>query len=228
MILILILIIVLILILCYCLTFNNKSNEFFMTVNNNLENDELYVDEEDILINPYQDISKTLFIFSFKESNLNKDEFLNKFMIYYTNDEYLNFKKDIENLNIKLNNSIDKRIYKVYTELVLKIIKLINVQDINQEFDSLPNKYLEIIKEIFKKDNINLSEDNIVTIYDILFNLVNKIKFKIITILNLFNIINNDEETLENKETFMNINEINNQNNYLNNFYNRQPFIFNK
>ena len=199
-----------------------------MTVNNNLENDELYVDEEDILINPYQDISKTLFIFSFKESNLNKDEFLNKFMIYYTNDEYLNFKKDIENLNIKLNNSIDKRIYKVYTELVLKIIKLINVQDINQEFDSLPNKYLEIIKEIFKKDNINLSEDNIVTIYDILFNLVNKIKFKIITILNLFNIINNDEETLENKETFMNINEINNQNNYLNNFYNRQPFIFNK
>ena len=228
MILILILIIVLILILCYCLTFNNKSNEFFMTVNNNLENDELYVDEEDILINPYQDISKTLFIFSFKESNLNKDEFLNKFMIYYTNDEYLNFKKDIENLNIKLNNSIDKRVYKVYTELVLKIIKLINVQDINQEFDSLPNKYLEIIKEIFKKDNINLSEDNIVTIYDILFNLVNKIKFKIITILNLFNIINNDEETLENKETFMNINEINNQNNYLNNFYNRQPFIFNK
>ena len=175
MILILILIIVLILILCYCLTFNNKSNEFFMTVNNNLENDELYVDEEDILINPYQDISKTLFIFSFKESNLNKDEFLNKFMIYYTNDEYLNFKKDIENLNIKLNNSIDKRVYKVYTELVLKIIKLINVQDINQEFDSLPNKYLEIIKEIFKKDNINLSEDNIVTIYDILFNLVNKI-----------------------------------------------------
>jgi hypothetical protein len=223
--LILILTFVLILILFYCLTFyNNKNNESFMIMNDNLEDDDYNIDveNEDIIINPYEDISKSLLKFSFKELNLKKDEFLNKFMIYYINEEYLYLKNHIENLNIELNSSLDKKINKVYSELVFKVIKLININDINQEFNSLPNKYSEIIKEIFKKDNKNLSEDNII---NILYMLINKLRLKVISILNLFNFIDNNEE---NKETFINIDEINNLDNYLNDFYNKQPFIFNK